>query len=47
MTDDVIEQLAKTRDLMSKEDFVTWIASRNGAGAKIDIEAAELGRRPT
>jgi hypothetical protein len=43
MTDDEIQEMPKTRNLMSKKEFAAWIAIRAEAGAKIDVEAAELG----
>jgi hypothetical protein len=44
MTEDEINRLPWTRDLMTLDEFAQWVASRKEAGAAIDIETCELGR---
>jgi hypothetical protein len=44
MMDDEISRMLRTRDLMPLEEFQRWVASREEAGLKIDIETCEIGR---
>jgi hypothetical protein len=44
MTDDEINRMPWTRELMGHAEFQEWLASRKAAGAAIDIETCELGR---
>jgi hypothetical protein len=42
MTDDEIQNMPMARTLPTQEEFAAWIASRKEAGAKIDVNTAEL-----
>jgi hypothetical protein len=44
MTDEEINDMPWTSDLMTGAEFQEWVASRKAAGAAIDIAACELGR---
>ena len=43
MTDEEMQMMPWTRDLMTSEEMRQWVASREEAGLKIDIETCELG----
>jgi hypothetical protein len=43
MMDVEIDRMPWTRDLMTSEEMQQWVASREEAGLKIDIETCELG----
>jgi hypothetical protein len=43
MTNDEMQRMPWTRDLMTTEEFWAWIATRPATGANIDIETCELG----
>ncbi len=42
MTDEEMQMMPWTRDLMTSEEMRQWVASREEAGLKIDIETCEL-----
>ncbi len=42
MTEDEIQNMPMVRSLPTQEEFAAWIASRKEAGAKIDVNTAEL-----
>jgi len=44
ISEDEMQCMPWTRDLMTLEQFEQWIASREEAGSAIDIETCELGR---
>jgi len=44
ITQDQIQRLPWTGDLMPFEDYKAWVASRKAAGLAIDIETCELGK---
>jgi len=43
MTDEEMQRMPWTRNLMTPEEMQRWVASREKAGLKIDIETCELG----
>jgi hypothetical protein len=44
---DALQAMPFTRDLMTLEELEGWVASRQEAGIKIDIETCEIARRYT
>lgn len=43
ITDEEMQRLPWTRDLMTNDELQRWVASRKVAGLAIDIETCELG----
>jgi hypothetical protein len=46
ITEDEIQRMPWTRQLMTEEELQQWVASRKEAGLRIDIETCELARWP-